>query len=136
VLGPLPANEAVVIDGKEVCGGGLMLVNAVAQPSQRGLGLEPVDHKTNEIPTARTLIERLPLTGRLVQMDGMHTQHQTVHQVLYEKGANYSFILRENQPTLLETAQTLLPEGVPPSSPAARETRWAQGISSAGGPDD
>lgn len=135
VLGPLPANEAVVIDGKEVCGGGLMLVNAVAQPSQRGLGLEPVDHKTNEIPTARTLIERLPLTGRLVQMDGMHTQHQTVHQVLYEKGADYSFILRENQPTLLETAQTLLPEALPPSGPASRPTSWPQGIPGAGDPD-
>jgi alkylated DNA nucleotide flippase Atl1 len=136
VLGPLPANDAVVIDGKEVCGGGLMLVNAAAQPSQRGLGLEPVDHKTNEIPTARTLIQRLPLTGRLVQLDGLHTQHQTVHQILYEKGADYSLILRDNQPTLLATAQTLLPEGVPPSSPAPRETRWPQGISGAGGPDD
>jgi len=135
VLGPLPASEAVVIDGKEVCGGGLMLVNAAAQPSQRGLGLEPVARKTNEIPTARTLIERLPLTGRLVQMDGMHTQHQTVHQVLYEKGADYSLILRENQPTLLETAQTLLPEAVPPSGPASRPTSRPPGIPGVGGPD-
>src|SRR5512137_2996148 len=136
VLGPLPAGDAVVIDGKEVCGGGLMLVNAVAQPSQRGLGLEPVACQTNEIPTARTLIERLPLTGRLVQMDGLHTQHQTVHQLLYEKGADYSFILRENQPTLLKTAQTLLPESVPPSGSASQPTPWTPGISGVGGPHD
>jgi hypothetical protein len=136
VLGPLPAGEAVVIDGKEVCGGGLMLVNAVAQPSQRGLGLEPVACQTNEIPTARTLIERLPLTGRLVQMDGLHTQHQTVHQILYEKGADYSFILRENQPTLLKTAQTLLPESVPPSGSASQQTPRTTGISGVGGPHD
>jgi hypothetical protein len=38
VLGPLPARDAVVIDGKEVCGGGLMLVNAAAQPARVGLG--------------------------------------------------------------------------------------------------
>jgi len=136
VLGAIPATDAVVIDGKEVRGGKLMLVNAVAQPSQRLLGVEPVDCKTNEIPTARTLIQRLPLTGRLVQLDGMHTQHQTVQQILYEKGADYSLILRDNQPTLLATAQTLLPEGVPPSGPAHALARRAQGISGAGGQDD
>jgi hypothetical protein len=115
MLGAVPATDAVVIDGKDIRGGELMLVNAVAQPSQRVLGVEPVASKTNEIPTARTLIERLDLSGRLVQLDGMHTQHQTVHQILYEKGADYSLILRDNQPTLLQTAQTLLPESVPPS---------------------
>ena len=136
MLGAVPASDAVVLDGKEVRGGKLMLVNAVAQPSQRGMGLEPVARKTNEIPTARTLIQRLPLLGRLVQMDGMHTQHQTVHQILYEKGADYSLILRENQPTLLETAQTLLPESVPPSGPAHPLSWRPQRIPGAGGQDD
>jgi len=113
-LGPAPATDAVVLDGKEVRGGKLMLVNAIAQPSQRLLGVESVDAKTNEIPTARTLIGRLDLQGKMVQLDGMHTQHQTVHQILYEKGADYSLILRENQPTLLATAQQLLPADLPP----------------------
>lgn len=114
LLGPVPASDAVVIDGKEVRAGHLMLVNAVAQPSQRLLGVEAVDKKTNEIPTARTLIDRLDLQGRMVQLDGMHTQHQTVHQLLYQKGADYSLILRDNQPTLLKTAQQLLPADLPP----------------------
>jgi hypothetical protein len=118
LLGPLPAGEAVVIDGKEVRGGKVMLVNAVAQPSQRLLGVEPVAKKTNEIPTARTLIARLALQGRMTQLDGLHTQHETVHQLLYEKGADYSLILRDNQPTLLHTAQTLLPATLPPSGGA------------------
>ena len=117
LLGPLPPQEAVVLDGKEVRGGDVMLVGAAAQPSQRALGVEPVDSKTNEIPTARQLLERVPLTGRLVQMDGLHTQHETVAQLLYQKGADYSLILRDNQPTLLQTAQTLLPESLPPSTP-------------------
>ena len=114
LLGPVPATDAVVIDGKEVRGGDVMLVNAIAQPSQRLLGVEAVDNKTNEIPTARTLIQRLDLTGKMVQLDGLHTQHQTVHQILYEKGADYSLILRKNQPTLLKTAQQLLPADLPP----------------------
>jgi DDE_Tnp_1-associated len=114
VLGKAPATDAVVIDGKEVRGADLMLVNAVAQPSQRLLGVESVDSKTNEIPTARILIERLDLQGKMTQLDGLHTQHRTVHPILYEKGGDYSLILRDNQPTILKSAQTLLPEGVPP----------------------
>jgi len=128
LLGEAPATDAVVIDGKEVCAGDIMLVNAMAQPSQRLLGVESVDSKTNEIPTARTLIGRLDLQGKMVQLDGMHTQHQTVHQILYEKGGDYSLILRDNQPTLLKSAQTLLPEGVPPSGGEDHLSRRTQGI--------
>lgn len=136
VLGEAPAADAVVIDGKEVCASDLMLVNAVAQPSQRLLGVEAVDRKTNEIPTARTLIERLELQGKMVQLDGMHTQHQTVQQILYEKGADYSLILRDNQPTLLQTAQTLLPAGLPPSTPEDSLSRRSQGVPRDRGPHD
>jgi hypothetical protein len=123
LLGPVPATDAVVIDGKEVRGGDVMLVNAIAQPSQRLLGVEAVDKKTNEIPTARTLIQRLDLQGKMVQLDGLHTQHQTVHQILYDQGADYSLILRDNQPTLLKTAQQLLPADLPPCSGQERQTR-------------
>lgn len=129
LLGPPDDDEAVVIDGKEVRGGDLMLVNAIAQPSQRLLGVESVDSKTNEIPTARTLIDRLNLQGRMTQLDGLHTQHQTVHQLTYEKGADYSLILRDNQPTLLETAQRLLSVSVPPSGQENQPPRRPSGVS-------
>ncbi len=136
VLGPVPATDAVVIDGKEVRGGDLLLVNAIAQPSQRLLGVEPVDRKTNEIPTARTLIARLELQGALVQLDGLHTQHDTAHLLLYDKGADYSLILRDNQPTLLHTAQQLLPADVSPSGGEDHPARRTQGVPSARGQDD
>lgn len=128
LLGPVPDNDAVVIDGKEVRGGDVMLVNAIAQPSQQLLGVEAVDKKTNEIPTARTLIKRLDLKGKMVQLDGMHTQHETVHQILYEKGGDYSLILRENQPTLLKTAQQLLPSDLPPYTQKDQLARRTSGI--------
>jgi hypothetical protein len=136
LLGPLLATATLVIDGKEVRGGKLMLVNAIAQPSQRLLGVETVAKKTNEIPTARTLIQRLDLIGKLVQLDGMHTQHETVHQILYKKGAAYSLILRENQPTLLKTAQQLLPAAFPPYTGAQRAAGRAEGIPGHCYPDD
>ena len=135
LLGAAPT-EAVVIDGKQVRGGDVLLVNAIAQPSQRILGVEPVDCKTNEIPTARTLIKRLDLRGKLTQLDGMHTQHETVHQILFEHGGDYSLILRDNQPTLLKTAQQLLPADLPPSGGENRLSRSAQGIPGAGGQTD
>ena len=127
-LGPVPDTDATVIDGKEVRGGKLMLVNAIAQPSQRLLGVEPVDSKTNEIPTARTLLKRLDLRGKMTQFDGMHTQHQTVHQILYEKGGDYSLILRDNQPTLLKTVQQLLPADLPPCAGKDQLPARTQGI--------
>jgi len=130
LLGPVPATDAVVIDGKAVRGGDVLLVNAIAQPSQRLLGVEPVDKKTNEIPTARKLIERLDLNGKLVQLDGMHTQHQTVHQILYGKGGDYTLILRDNQKTLLKTAKQLLPADLPPCTgedPLPRRTQRIPG---------
>ena len=123
VLGAAPAADAVVLDGKEVRGADVMLVNAIAQPSQRLLGVEPVAKKTNEIPTAQTLIQRLDLTGRLVQQDGMHTQHKTTHLILYEQGADYSMILRDNQPTILKTAQQLLRADISPSGGQERVPR-------------
>jgi hypothetical protein len=136
VLGAAPASDAVVIDGKEIRGSDLMLVNAIAQPSQQLLGVEAVERKTNEIPTAQTLIRRLDLTGRLTQLDGMHTQHQTAHQILYEQGADYSLILRDNQPTLLKTAQQLLPASLPPSGGEERLPGRAQRIPRDRGQDD
>jgi hypothetical protein len=132
VLGPAPLSDAVVIDGKEVRGADIMLVNAIAQPSQQLQGVEPVAQKTNEIPTAQTLIRRLNLVGRMAQLDGMHTQHQTVHQILYEQGGDYSLMLRDNQPTLIATAQQLLPASLPPPGGEARLARRAAGISGPG----
>jgi hypothetical protein len=129
LLGAAPASDAVVIDGKEVRGGDVMLVNAIAQPSQRLQGVEPVAQKTNEIPTAQTLIRRLDLTGRMVQLDGMHTQHQTAYQILYEQGADFSMILRDNQPTILKTAQQLLPADVPPSGGKETVSGRSPGVS-------
>jgi hypothetical protein len=71
----------------------------------------------------------------MVQLDGMHTQHQTVHQILYEQNADYSLILRENQPTMLKTAQQLLPAGVPPSTREKKLSRWPSGVSRDSGQD-
>ena len=63
------------------------------------------------------LIERAPIVaGQTVSLDAMHTQHKTVAQLLYAKGADYLLPLKGNQEGLLESAQQLLPESLPPRS--------------------
>ncbi len=114
-LGPASRDELVAIDGKTLNHSGVHLVSAILVPSLRCAGVEAVADKTNEIPALRQLVDRIDLDGRLVGMDALHTQDETVQKILYAKGADYIVTIKDNQPTLSTTAQTLLPEGVPPS---------------------
>jgi hypothetical protein len=77
--------------------------------------------KENEIPAARRLLARIPITGRLVSLDAMHTQHQTAGQIVLDAGADYLLTLKDNQPTLTQTAQTLVPSAFFPSGPRGKE---------------
>lgn len=131
VLGPEDPDELIVLDGKAVRGAnGQMVVNAVSVPSGRVHGVElvqtgpdslcPQDSPVkgggeNEIPAARRLLQRADLAGRLVSLDAMHTQHQTAAQIVLEAGADYLLTLKDNQPTLAQTAQTLVPGDFFPS---------------------
>jgi hypothetical protein len=71
--------------------------------------------KENEIPAARRLLARANLVGCLVGLDAMHTQHETAAQIVQGSGADYLFTLRDNQPTLVKTAKTLVPGDFFPS---------------------
>jgi hypothetical protein len=137
LLGPQDPTELVVLDGKVLHGTqGRMVLNAVTVPSGRVLGVELVRQADpelaaedapvasaksgaeNEIPAARRLLSRMDLAGRLVSVDAMHTQHETAGQVVLEAGADYLLTLKDNQPTLLQTAQTLVPGDFFPSGSA------------------
>ena len=77
-----------------------------------------VDRKTNEIPVARQLFQELDLEGRLVSLDALHTHTQTGLDLVQEHGADYLLTVKNNQPTLHQTIQKLLPEipaAFPPS---------------------
>jgi len=77
--------------------------------------------KENEIPAARRLLARIPIRGRLVSLDAMHTQHQTAGQIVLEAGADYLLTLKDNQLTLTQTAQTLIPSAFFPSGPGGEQ---------------
>ena len=98
----------VAIDGKAAKrSGGEMLLNAVTVPSLYYLGSEPVPvDKTNEIPVARAMFERLDLEGRLVGLDALHTQAETACALVQEAGADYLLTVKDNQKGIRRTVRT------------------------------
>jgi hypothetical protein len=108
VRGPAPKGEMVAIDGKAAKrSGGEMLLNAVTVPSLYYLGSEPVPvDKTNEIPVARKMFERLDLVGRLVGLDALHTQMETACRIVQGAGADYLLTVKGNQKGLRRTLRT------------------------------
>ncbi len=108
VRGPAPKGEMLAVDGKAAKrSGGEMLLNAVTVPSLYYLGSEPVPvDKTNEIPVARALFERLDLVGRLVGLDALHTQAATACKIVQEGGADYMLTVKGNQKGIRRTLRT------------------------------
>jgi hypothetical protein len=119
IRGPAPADELIVLDGKQPRhGGGHSVLTAVTVPSQHYLGSAMVDQKTNEIPVARELFKKLDLDGRKVSLDALHTQDQTARELVLEHGADYLLTVKDNQPTLranIEKLVTALPADFSPS---------------------
>lgn len=90
------------------------LVSAQSQPSGQVLGTVAVEEKSNEIPAARTLLEKLgPLDGKLLMLDALHTCQQTLHQSHQDNGADFLIPVKGNQPELEARANASLPERAP-----------------------
>jgi hypothetical protein len=114
-----PQDQLVIVDGKTLRHGHLELVNAV-NSAGRWLGTVAVKEKSNEIPAARTLLAKVDVCGKLVLADALHTQVETVQQVLFEGGGDYLLTVKNNQKELVQTLATLLTPGkFPPSTHAA-----------------
>lgn len=108
--GPAPKDQLIALDGKEPKhGGGQSVLTAICVPSQYYLGSAIVDTKTNEIPVARQLFEDLDLKGRLVSLDALHTQTDTAREIVLEAGGDYLLTAKDNQPTVHQNIQKLLP---------------------------
>ena len=115
VRGAPPPQDLIVLDGKEPRHtGGHHVLTAVTVPSQHYLGSAMVDEKTNEIPVARELFAQLDLDGRIVSLDALHTQDETARALVLEHGADYLFTVKDNQPTVRENIERIVPQ--PPAA--------------------
>ena len=101
--------DPVAIDGKYIRGAARhnpgakhRLVAAAEHRSGIVLGQEAVEDKSNEIPAVRTLVTGLDLTGRVVTLDAMHTNHHTARCLVEQCGAHYVMTaVKDNCPNLL-----------------------------------
>ena len=120
-LNSLFSGDAVAIDGKVLKGARnedgsqIHLLSAIIQQEGITVAQKQIASKTNEIPTARPLLEPLDLNGKVVTGDAMHTQTDLARFLVEEKHADYLFTAKDNQPTLKNDIKTLnLTEAFPP----------------------
>lgn len=106
VLGP-SADKLVIVDGKTLRHAHVELVSAV-DGQGRWLGTVAVQEGSNEIPAARELLSKVPVTDKTALADAIHTQVETVQQILFEGGGDYALTVKDNQKVLVGTLATLL----------------------------
>lgn len=102
--------EAVAVDGKTVRGAGKHLFSAFLHSAQAVIGQRLVDEKTNEIPCLPELLKEIPLEGKIVTADALHTQHATARHLVQDRGAEFVFTVKDNQPTLRQQCENRLPK--------------------------
>jgi len=119
----LKDEDAVAIDGKTVRGARrkdetkVHLLSAVLQSSGITIAQVEVDSKSNEIPAAYPLLKPLPLEGKLVTADALHTQRDLASFLVEAKHADYCFTVKDNQPTLKADIDALFDDiSIPPSA--------------------
>lgn len=79
----LPGQQVISLDGKALRGTRTAtspakeVLGAVLAPIGIPIAQEPVSEKTNEIPVAQSLLPELPIEGKVIVADAIHTQVKT-----------------------------------------------------------
>jgi hypothetical protein len=103
-----PQGDQVSADGKELLNSqGVEVVSAYSVLGGRWLGSEAVAEGSNEIPAVQRLLRRVELAGSLVTADALNTQTETARIVVQEKGGDYLFTVKGNQPGIAGNVQAL-----------------------------
>lgn len=105
--------KGIALDGKTARGSGdgenppVHLLSAVLHQEGAVLAQMKVPNKTNEIPCVAPMLENTDVTGAVITADALHTQKETAVLIVEVKKADYVFIVKGNQPTLMENIQLL-----------------------------
>lgn len=120
--------DVIAIDGKTVrraapqAARAPHLVAALTHDTGLVVGQVAVDAKSNEIPALRDLLALMDIEGLVITADAMHTQRDTAIYIT-DRGADYVFTVKANQPSL-RAALTGLPWQ---QVPAHRHTEHSHG---------
>lgn len=114
-----PSQEPIALDGKCLRGAQFQLFAAFLHEAQAVIAQVRIEEKSNEIPAVAPLLERVEVEGRVVTADAFHTQRATAHHLVQDRGADYLFVVKDNQPSLRQRCERLLPESAfsPESQP-------------------
>ena len=111
--------EPVALDGKTLRGtraqgGARQLVAAFGHHSNVVMNQVEVADHASEMNAVKPLLDPLPIAGRVVTADALHTQVETARYVVEDKKAHYLFTVKDNQPTLKADIASLQMEASPP----------------------
>lgn len=104
-------DEPLALDGKTVRGArsgeqaAPHLLSFCTHESQETLLQVRVSEKTNEIPVAKAVLPRLPVAGRVLTADALHT-HADFMQLTHEQHGTSVYTVKLNQPTLYANLAT------------------------------
>ena len=112
-------DEPIALDGKTLrgsrdAGRARQLVAALGHHSSVVVNQVEVADKTSEIHAVQPLLDPLPLAGRVVTADALHTHEQTARYLVQDKQAHYLFTVKDNQPTLKADIASLRMQEFPP----------------------
>lgn len=108
LLGTESDMSTIIIDGKALKSSrGIQLVSAFSGETGRWLGTETVEEKSNEIPAARTLIEKCDIDGVMVLTDALHTQTLSAREIVQGCGGDYVMTVKANQKGLLQNLKSI-----------------------------
>lgn len=119
-LGPM-AGEAIALDGKTLRGSGdgegpaPHLVSALLHRMRTVIAQVKVADKTNEIGSVGPLLQGSDIRGAIVTGDAMFAQRAIAQHLVEDKGADYLFTVKDNQPTLRSDIEALELDATPPS---------------------
>lgn len=105
--------EVLAIDGKALRGtriagqeGSDYVLSVYDVADQQVVAQAAVDRKENEILAAPRALEAVSLAGKIVTGDALHTQRAISEQIV-ERGGDYLWPVKENQPRLYEDIRRL-----------------------------
>ena len=104
--------DAIAVDGKtlkgakNVNGKKVQLMSAILHEEGVVVAQKSVDEKSNEIPCFQPLLDNVDISGKVITADAMHTQVAHANYIK-ERGADYLFTVKGNQPSLFESIKDL-----------------------------
>ncbi len=124
------STTAISLDGKSLRGTrteterAVHLLAAFSHDEGVVLNQRVVDSKTNEITEFQNLLDPIPLQGRIVTGDALHTQIEHARYLVDQRGADYVFSVKGNQPTLKKDIEDLDDEDFSPCVHRGRKGTW------------